>query len=208
MGIIYKIQNNINGKIYIGQTIRSLKIRFQKHCRFSSISIGEANMPIKKAIKKYGKQNFTITEIESVDDSLLNEREIFWIKYYDSYNNGYNATIGGALSGKPKTISDENEIIIISKYLNGSTPNFLAKEYHVDRKTIMNLFSRNNIKTRSIVEACSKGFISDDYIKQLLSEGKSQRQIAKIINRSQSTVWQRIKRLENNIPTSVQVLTD
>lgn len=188
MGIIYKIQNNINGKIYIGQTIRSLKIRFQKHCNLSSLSVAESNMPIKKAIKKYGKQNFTITEIESVDDSLLNEREIFWIKYYDSFNNGYNATIGGALSGKQKTISDENEIIIISKYLNGSTPNFLAKEYCVDRKTIRNLLDRNNIKTRSVFDACSKGFISGDYIKQLLSEGNSQRQIAKIINRSQATV--------------------
>ena len=77
MGTIYKIENNINGKIYIGQTIQSLKTRFKRHCSFSALSDSEAKMPIKKAIKKYGKENFTISVVEECDDSEINDREIF-----------------------------------------------------------------------------------------------------------------------------------
>jgi len=146
-------------------------------------------MPIKRAIKKYGKENFFITEIESVKDEDINEREIYWIEKYGSFKNGYNATAGGGgllnHEGKIKQFQVQE---IISKYLDGKTPNELSIEYMVDRKTIMNLLNKNKIKTRSISDTCSKGEISDGLLIKLLSEGKSQRQIAKIINRCQGTV--------------------
>lgn len=53
-------------------------------------------MPLYFAMRKYGIENFTISCLEEVgDESTLSEREQFWIKYYDTYNNGYNATRGG-----------------------------------------------------------------------------------------------------------------
>jgi group I intron endonuclease len=64
-GKIYKITNKLNGKIYVGQTIKSLEDRFQKHCCGTSAKDKyHFNMAIKKAIRKYGKDNFTIELIE------------------------------------------------------------------------------------------------------------------------------------------------
>lgn len=88
--IVYKITNKINGKVYIGQTIRSLEVRLKQH-----LSRGESL--VSKAIKKYGLENFIIEQIDkanSIED--LNEKEIYWIDYYNSISpNGYNISKGG-----------------------------------------------------------------------------------------------------------------
>lgn len=81
---IYKIENLVNQKVYIGQSIHIEK-RWQEHCQPSSVSL------IGKAIKKYGKTNFSFTVLEECDVNLLNEREEFFIKQYNSIApNGYN----------------------------------------------------------------------------------------------------------------------
>ena len=54
-------------------------------------------MALYKAFRKYGVENFTFEEIEEVENDLLDEREKYWISFYDSYYNGYNSTIGGRL---------------------------------------------------------------------------------------------------------------
>lgn len=106
LGIIYKITNIINSKVYIGQTIRPLKIRWYEHCQ--SINNEKYQMIIKRAIHKYGKENFTIESIEECDQQLLNQREKYWISYYDSYENGYNSTLGGQDYTKmPKLIKEK-----------------------------------------------------------------------------------------------------
>lgn len=81
---IYKIENLLNGKIYIGQSIH-IERRWQQHCQLSADSL------IANAIKKYGKENFSFQIIEECDESLLNSREMFYIQQYDSLvPNGYN----------------------------------------------------------------------------------------------------------------------
>lgn len=65
---IYKIQNKINNKIYIGQSVH-IERRFQEHCFPSKTSV------ISKAIQKYGKDNFTFDIIEECNISELNEKE-------------------------------------------------------------------------------------------------------------------------------------
>lgn len=47
------------------------------------------------AILKYGEENFDWEVIEECPEEELNDREIYWIAYFDTYNNGYNATRGG-----------------------------------------------------------------------------------------------------------------
>lgn len=92
MAYIYKITNNINDKVYIGKTIRDIQERFSEHCRDSKKDRYK-NRPLYRAMNKYGIENFSIELIEETDNP--EEREIYWIKKYNSYSNGYNATIGG-----------------------------------------------------------------------------------------------------------------
>lgn len=90
MSYIYKIINDINNKIYIGQTSFSLEKRFKEHLADSDKI---EKRPLYYAMRKYGKEHFKIELIE--ETNFPNEKEKYWINYYDSYNNGYNATLGG-----------------------------------------------------------------------------------------------------------------
>lgn len=93
--LIYKLTNKINGKIYIGQTVNTLEVRLQQHF---SPSTAKSNMLVSKAIRKYGRKNFTAEILEqcsSVDE--LNSKEQYWIKTFNSGDNkiGYNIKLGG-----------------------------------------------------------------------------------------------------------------
>lgn len=88
--IIYKATNKLNGKMYIGQTIRTLEVRMAEHARHSK-------SPFDKAIQKYGLENFEVEVIDTADTiEELNQKEIYWIKYYNTYEgDGYNSCLGG-----------------------------------------------------------------------------------------------------------------
>lgn len=95
---IYKITNTINGKCYIGQSIY-LKKRIRRHLTYKC---HKDNLSLYKAFDKYGIDKFMIKILETIDTekcddikSELDKLEIFYIKNYDSYNSGYNQTIGG-----------------------------------------------------------------------------------------------------------------
>lgn len=145
-GFIYKITNNVNGKVYIGQTIQTIKERFYQHCA-TKCSNSVLNMAIHRAIKKYGKSNFTIEVIEEVDKDSLNDREKFWIEYYNSYNNGYNSTRGGQDSSTHcKELDTES---IIKEYNSGKSLRSIGNTFKVDKQTIKDLLIRNNITLRT-----------------------------------------------------------
>lgn len=87
--IIYKYENKINHKIYIGQT-NNLDRRMQEHKYGHAYQVSL----IEQAIKKYGIENFTIEILEETEN--FNEREKYWINYYNSYKPyGYNICEGG-----------------------------------------------------------------------------------------------------------------
>lgn len=90
---IYKITNLITGKVYIGQS-RDIKARWEKH---KSVYKNQENHRYKlyRAMNKYGLQNFLFEVIQECKIDQLNEKEQYWIQFYDSYNNGYNMTLGG-----------------------------------------------------------------------------------------------------------------
>jgi group I intron endonuclease len=117
---IYKITNLINGKIYIGQTTTTIEKRWKRHSW--SCTQKDPKMAITYAIKKYGKENFKIEQIDTANSiKELNEKEIFYIKSFNSLSpNGYNLTTGGlnkvlseetrkkiSQSNKGKIVSDE-----------------------------------------------------------------------------------------------------
>ena len=88
---IYKITNIQNQKVYIGQTIRPIKDRFHRHVNDAMNNILDTHFA--RAIRKYGKDNFIIEEIDSANNQEeLNQKEQYWIRYYNSIENGYNET--------------------------------------------------------------------------------------------------------------------
>ena len=145
-GFIYKITNIINGKSYIGQTIQNVKERFYQHCA-TKCSKAVSNMAIHRAIKKYGKSNFTVEVIEEIDSANLNDRERYWIKYYNSYNNGYNSTKGG--QDGCKSFKDLDVESIIKEYNTGKSLRTLGTIFKVDKQTIKDLLIRHNVELRT-----------------------------------------------------------
>lgn len=100
--IVYKVTNLINGKIYIGYTTKTINWRWAEHCKVAyNQNSTDYNGIFKRAIRKYGKENFKIEEIERCKNlDELKTRECFWIKKLNSYafdSNGwgYNSTLGG-----------------------------------------------------------------------------------------------------------------
>jgi group I intron endonuclease len=89
-GLIYKLTNLINGKIYIGQTTKTLKQRFNTHVSESKKE--KSTMIVSKAIKKYGKENFKIEEIaKAYSREELNTLEGKYIEEFKSHTEiGYN----------------------------------------------------------------------------------------------------------------------
>lgn len=109
---IYKIENLINHKVYIGQS-KQIEKRFEQHKKTAFLKNDpNYNNLIYKAIRKYGIENFDFEVLEIVPNSKdLNNREVFWISKFDSYKNGYNMTPGGTilkgdLSPSAKTTRD------------------------------------------------------------------------------------------------------
>ena len=91
---IYYIKNLINNKYYIGQSINIYErwIREKYHLNFMDKAW---NIHLQNAWKKYGQDNFEFAVVEECDKDELNNREIYWIQYYDAFYNGYNMTLGG-----------------------------------------------------------------------------------------------------------------
>ena len=93
--IVYKHTSNTSKKSYIGVTKKTINKRWEEHINKSKKS---NNVHFYNAIRKYGVEDFTsiILEDNISCSKTLYLREIFWINYYDTFNNGYNMTNGGS----------------------------------------------------------------------------------------------------------------
>jgi group I intron endonuclease len=90
-GYIYCITNNINNKVYIGQTRQTVRRRFMCHIWEAERVDDLSDTKLNRAILKYGRDNFNVEEIHK-----CTIEEIYYIQKYDSYRNGYNSTLGGS----------------------------------------------------------------------------------------------------------------
>lgn len=96
MGYLYRIKNKVNGKSYIGQTIRPIEKRLEEHQK------GNSNYCrlIYRSIKKYGWENFEKDWYECPDEDL-NVHEDFLVEMLGTLSpNGYNLREGGGGNGK------------------------------------------------------------------------------------------------------------
>lgn len=93
---IYKITNLINGHSYIGQSKNIFK-RFNFHhiCDYKNPNSSQYNTKLYQAFRKYGIDQFQVGILELCDISQLDEKEIKYIKIFNTYKNGYNSTPGG-----------------------------------------------------------------------------------------------------------------
>lgn len=158
---IYKITNKINGKLYIGQSVE-IESRWTRHKRELN-GFKHKNKHLERAWHKYGKENFTHEIIEICDREVLDEREKFWIAYFNSndYKYGYNQDTGGRLGKKvnkdtalnmasnrvyktgvdnPNSILNEEQVIDI-KYslIEGVEVQTIADKYGVENHVIYSI---------------------------------------------------------------------
>lgn len=147
------------GKSYIGQTINKFSYRLSSHLRSSKKE--KPKTYIHKSIKKYGWKNFSkeiicscITDIED-----LNELEIFFIKEFNTFGEGYNLTIGGEnLKGKNNPMFGKKHSNKTKKLMSKNHANYKGKNHplygknHNKESKIKNMFSQPNIKKIICIE--------------------------------------------------------
>lgn len=89
---IYLVINLITNEKYVGQSI-DVETRWKQH--LMAAQNPKENTLLYQAIRQYGKENFSCELLEECSKEKLNEREIYWIDYYDTFQHGYNMTHGG-----------------------------------------------------------------------------------------------------------------
>lgn len=107
---IYLVTNLVNKKCYIGQA-KNIYVRFNSHHIYDYNNQNNCcyNTKFYQALRKYGLENFEVSILELCSEEELDEKEIMYIKQFDSFKNGYNSTEGGQTLS-PNIHSPETEL--------------------------------------------------------------------------------------------------
>lgn len=132
-GIIYKIENTINKKIYIGQTVKTFKQRYR-----NDLAKYTHNEELRKDILLYGIDNFEIIKELDIAKTKeeLDEKEKYYISLYDSFRNGYNETIGGDSLGCGKNNPNSRKVILLNLNEIFTSITQGAKKYNITPQQI------------------------------------------------------------------------
>ena len=201
MPYIYKITNQINGKIYIGKTSHlSLEERFQEHIKDSQKQRSEKR-PLYDAFNKYGVNNFTIDLIEEVEnDVIASQKEEYWIKKLNSYigfsdSNGYNATLGG----DGKRIYDYQ--ILSQEYESLGTIRAVCLKYNCDEQTVRQACKENNVLIK--IAPNQKEIIRTDKHNNKIKFSSITEAAKSILNKDLETARKNISRALNKSSTHI-----
>ena len=191
-GYIYKITNKINGKVYIGQTIQTIKRRFSRHC----LPNQNGCVALHNAITKYGKENFIVELVEEVLVEKLDEREIYWISYYKSTDKkfGYNILLGGNLGRRGfSKLSKEDIDKLIELDKQGISHIKLGELFNIDRKTVTFILKREaNYKTK-FKRIKEREDIEE--IKEFLKTNPTSKEVKEKFKISQTTLFKLTRKL-------------
>ena len=149
MAYIYQIINDVNGKIYIGKTERTIQERWGEHCR-DYLKHDYEKRPLYLAMKKYGLEHFHIELIE--ETSQPEERECFWIEQKGSFKNGYNATLGG--DGKRYIDYD----LVIAAYQELQNITLTAKRLNISTDSVRNALNSKQINIKPSSEIAKEKY--------------------------------------------------
>lgn len=153
---IYCIRNKINNKVYIGQSI-DIRTRWWGH-RCDLNRNNHCNRYLQNAWNKHGEDNFEFSVLEQCTLDEINDKEIFWIKQYNStdVNFGYNLSTGGDCSNRGVTYTQEqkdymsqvkNPDAVVQIDFNGNFVREWRSATHAQR-------TLGNIRARSILQNC------------------------------------------------------
>lgn len=155
MAIIYCIHSLSTGKKYIGQTIEKMQRRVLRHFR----TINETK--ISRAIQKYSKYDFVYGIVEEIEDiNLLDEREQYWIKYYNSIDNGFNIKEGGKCARgfkQPESSIEKRRQKLIGKPLSDEHKQKISKAHKgkvLSTETVNKMIAYRT--GRKLTESCKK----------------------------------------------------
>lgn len=182
-GVIYKITNLVNGKVYIGQTKngRGFKDRYccdgegiervYKYHLSAKENGRTTNTYLLNSIKKYGFEKFKVIECFDYAFSLneLNIKEELWIKYYNSTNRkyGYNFRKGGDnyKFAEDSYVYRGKEIICINTNIIYKSLAEASRIYNMGGKQISNTFKEkrniNNVDEYLFRETKDKDYLKD-----------------------------------------------
>ncbi|OPA77516.1 hypothetical protein BVG16_13775 [Paenibacillus selenitireducens] len=162
---IYVIRNIINEKKYIGYTSKGYKTRFRLHIK--EAYEGNTSRYLCKAIRKYGKENFTVELLETVEThELAVEKEIYYIQKMNTFahkkgSHGYNATLGGeGVNGKlvPQSMRDKMSKIKKDQLAWVGKNNPMYKKGYLIAGDKHPLFGKNHSsETKSKISQSNKG---------------------------------------------------
>ena len=127
--------------------MRTIQERFLEHIREAARN---NERPLYRAINKYGIENFSIEEVEQCSDLNLNDREQYWISIYNTYHNGYNATLGG--DGSHYLDYD----LICEVYQKVKNRTETAKQLNICVDTVTKVLSERNIEILNCIEVMRK----------------------------------------------------
>ena len=159
---IYMFQNLINEKIYVGQSL-NIQERYHQHIYDAE---NRPKYPIDYAIQKYGIDNFSFEILEECPSELLDEQEIYWISFFDSYNSGYNATPGGkSVHGEdhPRAILTKEQVWQIRELYN----------QHITRSKVFELFRDTGITERGFLKIWNCETWTDIHVDVYTPENKA-----------------------------------
>ena len=178
MGYIYLITNNVNGNKYVGKTELSIEERWGQHIKDSKKEKCEIR-PLYRPIRKYGVENFSIKEIDTGQGEELNNKEQYWIQHYDTYNNGYNATLGG----DGKILLDYDEII--KTYLLNHNAAEVARTLGCSVDSVYKILKVNDIpitkNTEVITEKYAKEIVQYDKKGNFIQTHRSAHEAARVL---------------------------
>ena len=204
IGKIYIVTNNVNDKVYVGQTWRDLEWYF----RCQLLNTKRPDRPkLCNAINKHGKDNFDIELIDTAKTQpKLDQLEIGYIKDYDAIKNGYNCREGGeggllseetkskislAKMGTPnlnkRNFSMREVLRIISEYESGKSAREIGLLFDCSKRPILRVLHEQSVAVNKN-ESGKLDQKTAERIREQHSQGRRQRQLAKQHSLSESMV--------------------